>query len=408
MFIARIARAIGLGRRGRTSSAPGFTASQTDVAALLGRAPVPADEQLLADSVGNRSVLVTGAGGSIGSALCAHIINQRPRRIVVVERSEFALYTITTQIEQQLADELAAGYIQLVACLADAGDRPRMTSIMRQNQVEVVYHAAAFKHVPIVEHNEIEGIRNNAFATWRSACAAIDAGVSLFVLISTDKAVRPAGVMGATKRLAEMVLQSLQAHCDAKPSSPRFTMVRFGNVLGSSGSVVPLFNQQIQSGGPLTITHPETTRYFMSIDEAAELVIQAGSLALPVHGGEGGEIFVLDMGKPLRIDTIARRMIRAAGYGKNAIPIKHVGMRPGEKLHEELVLGDNLEPTLHSAISVSYTRAFDWSALEANLHRLEAATDQHDVRSARLILAEIVTDYSPQPTESFRSAGTPT
>lgn len=389
-----------------------------DTRQLLGRCPVPADEELLVASIQDRSILVTGAGGSIGSSLCRSILQCRPRRLILVERSEFALYEITQHLERLKSHDPAIGQIEIVSCLADAGDRPRMTSIMKERQVDVVYHAAAFKHVHIVEHNEIEGIRNNSFATWRTALASIDAGVSLFVLVSTDKAVRPAGLMGATKRLAEMVLQSLAAEHEAGTRRPRFSIVRFGNVLGSSGSVVPLFARQIRDGGPVTVTHPDATRYFMSIEEAADLVIQAGSITGARKHTTESDIFILDMGSPVKIIDLARRMIRLAGKSHDSrsrrdarIDIIHTGLRPGEKMIEELVLGENLEPTRHPGIMRTNCRPVAWSVLESHLHRLEAATDRHDVRDARNLLERIVPDYRPAGDSVQRLncvAGTPT
>ena len=381
-----------------------------DAAKLLGRQPVPANDSLLESSIRDRSILVTGAGGSIGSALCQSIVRHRPRKLVLVERSEFALYEITKLLEELKTSNPEIGQIELVPCLADAGDRPRMTMIMQESHVDVVYHAAAFKHVPIVERNEIEGIRNNSFATWRTAMASIDAGVSLLVLISTDKAVRPAGIMGATKRLAEMILQALATNVQACGAEPRFAIVRFGNVLGSSGSVVPHFASQIASGGPVTITHPDATRYFMSINEAADLVIQAGSIAHSMGPAQENDIFVLDMGEPVRIDDLARRMIaltgktcRSASVPSGDIEIVHTGLRPGEKLNEELGTDEVLQTTDHPGILRSACTPIDWPTLEAHLHRLEAATDRHDVRNARALLEHIVPDYHPARTTTSHS-----
>lgn len=407
MSLARIANTClqALTRRSADHRSAHHTLPAFDAAKLLGRQPVPANDSLLESSIKDRSVLVTGAGGSIGSALCQSIVRHRPRKLVLVERSEFALYEITMRLEELKAGNPAIGQIELVACLADAGDRPRMTSIMRERQVDVVYHAAAFKHVPIVERNEIEGIRNNTFATWRTAMAAIDAGVSLLVLVSTDKAVRPAGIMGATKRLAEMILQALATNVQTPGTAPRFAIVRFGNVLGSSGSVVPLFAAQIASGGPVTVTHPDATRYFMSISEAADLVIQAGSIAYCKEHAQESNIFVLDMGEPIRIDDLARRMIvlagktcRTAADPSGDIEIVHTGLRAGEKLNEELVFSEALQATEHPGILRSPCTPIDWPTLEAHLHRLEAATDRHDVRDARTLLEQIAIDYRPSRT----------
>ena len=370
---------------------------------LLGREPIRPNEALIDQAVRGRSILVTGAGGSIGTGLCRSIARHQPRKLVLVERSEFALYSVTRMLEELKRQDPDAARIETVPCLADCGDRPRMTSIMREQDVEIVYHAAAFKHVPIVERNEIEGIRNNSFATWRSALAAIDADVSLFVLVSTDKAVHPVGMMGATKRLAERVIQSLALECTLKSQGPCFSIVRFGNVLGSSGSVVPLFEEQIASGGPVTITHPEVSRFFMTIPEATDLVVQAGAITQErSHAAGSGEILVLDMGKRISIMQLARHMIRRAGLrvGKGhgrpgEIDIRITGLRPGEKLHEELALGDGLRTTNHPHILTCTSERITWDELEPVLHRLEAATDRHDVREARRMLESITPDYRP-------------
>jgi FlaA1/EpsC-like NDP-sugar epimerase len=347
--------------------------------------------------------MITGAGGSIGTGLCRTIARHRPRRIVLVERSEYALYEITKVMEELGRAEPEIQRIQVIPCLADCGDRPRMTSIMREREVEIVYHAAAFKHVPIVERNEIEGIRNNSFATWRTAVSAIDADVSLFVLVSTDKAVNPVGVMGATKRLAERIIQSLALEVISKAHGTRFSIVRFGNVLGSSGSVVPLFEQQIARGGPVTITHEQVSRFFMTIPEATDLVVQAGAIAQEESNRtSSGEIFVLDMGNRISIRELAVHMITQAGHrvgdGRGRpgeIDLQITGLRPGEKLHEELALGDGLRPTTHPNILSCASTRIAWEQLEASLHRLEASTDRHDVREARRLLEEMTPDYSP-------------
>ena len=349
-------------------------------------------------SIKSRSVMVTGAGGSIGSALCRKIIRCGARRLVLIERSEFALYAIEKELRKIIQLDPTIRELELIPCLADCGDRPRMTSIMRERHVDVVYHAAAFKHVPIVERNEIEGIRNNSFATWRSALAAIDADVSLFVMISTDKAVRPAGMMGATKRLAEMIVQSLALETTNRGHGTRFAIVRFGNVMGSSGSVFPLFEEQIKEGGPITITHPEVTRYFMTIPEAAELVMQAGKIANESPStGRNGEIFVLDMGEPISILKLAHHLVRRSGRrvgrGRKEIDIIYTGLRPGEKLHEELTLGDEPTQTCHPSIRRCTSERLTWGTLEPQLHRLEAATDRHDVREARRLVESFMPDY---------------
>ncbi len=370
------------------------------------------ENQQLTASIRNRSIMVTGAGGSIGSALCRNILRFGPRRMVLVERSEYALYSIDREVRKMKKNDPSIGEVEIVPCLADCGDRPRMTSIMRDRHIDIVYHAAAFKHVPIVERNEVEGIRNNSFATWRSALAAVEADVSMFVLVSTDKAVRPSGMMGATKRLAEMIVQSLSMETTDRENGTRFAIVRFGNVIGSSGSVVPLFEEQISDGGPVTITHPEATRYFMTIPQAAALVMQAGIIADEVHPGrETGEIFVLDMGEAVSIVDLARHMIRRAGRthgkGQDQIDIIYTGLRPGEKLHEELTLGDEPRETSHPSIRRCKSKRLTWNTLEPRLHRLEAATDRHDVREARRLVESFMPDYQPlkKPTSSLHEKG---
>jgi FlaA1/EpsC-like NDP-sugar epimerase len=390
--------------RSQRPSAPGPGASEfIDYSSLLGRSAIRSDSRLIEKSIRGRSIMITGAGGSIGTGLCRTIARHRPRRIVLVERSEYALYEITKVMEELGRAEPEIQRIQVIPCLADCGDRPRMTSIMREREVEIVYHAAAFKHVPIVERNEIEGIRNNSFATWRTAVSAIDADVSLFVLVSTDKAVNPVGVMGATKRLAERIIQSLALEVISKAHGTRFSIVRFGNVLGSSGSVVPLFEQQIARGGPVTITHEQVSRFFMTIPEATDLVVQAGAIAQEESNRtSSGEIFVLDMGNRISIRELAVHMITQAGHrvgdGRGRpgeIDLQITGLRPGEKLHEELALGDGLRPTTHPNILSCASTRIAWEQLEASLHRLEASTDRHDVREARRLLEEMTPDYSP-------------
>jgi FlaA1/EpsC-like NDP-sugar epimerase len=360
--------------------------------------PCDGDDAELEQSLRSQSVMVTGAGGSIGSALCRRIIKCQPRRLVLIERSEFALYSIEKDLRKIAQANPKIGDLEIIAHLADCGDRPRMTSIMRERHIDVVYHAAAFKHVPIVEGNEIEGIRNNSFATWRSALSAMDADVSLFVLVSTDKAVRPVGMMGATKRLAEIIVQSLALETTRRENATRFAIVRFGNVIGSSGSVLPLFEEQIAEGGPITITHPEVTRYFMTIPEAAKLVMQAGIMAeeSPCERPTG-EIFVLDMGEPISILTLAEHLVRQAGLkvgrGRKEIEIIFSGLRPGEKLHEELTQGERLIATTHPSIRRCFSERMPRSELEPRLHGLEAATDRHDVREARRLVESFMADY---------------
>jgi FlaA1/EpsC-like NDP-sugar epimerase len=319
---------------------------ELDIEDLLGRDPVAPNEILLGKNIVGKTVLVTGAGGSIGSELCRQIIALRPESLVLVEMSEFALYSIHQELEPKISDSIN-DEPRLVPLLASVQDEVRMRAIISSWKPDTIYHAAAYKHVPLVESNVIEGVRNNVFGTYTTAKIAQEVGVSTFILISTDKAVRPTNVMGATKRVAEMVLQAMAA----EHSGTIFSMVRFGNVLGSSGSVVPLFRKQIKSGGPITVTHEDVTRYFMTIPEAAQLVIQAGAMA------KGGEVFVLDMGDPVRIIDLARRMIELSGLTlkdennpSGDITVEVVGLRPGEKLYEELLIGDNPEQTGHSRI----------------------------------------------------------
>ncbi len=316
---------------------------------LLGRDPVPPHPELIERCITGKAVMVTGAGGSIGSELCRQIIISGPRELVLLDNSEFALYNLEREL-QSVIENLALE-VELVALLGSVQDQRRLESIYRTFRVQTVYHAAAYKHVPLVEYNIAEGVANNVFGTWYAAEAARVAGVETFVLVSTDKAVRPTNIMGASKRFAEMVLQGMAQKQKQNGGATRFCMVRFGNVLGSSGSVVPLFREQIESGGPVTVTHPDVSRYFMSIPEAAQLVLQAGAM------GTGGDVFVLDMGEPVRIVDLARRMIRLSGYEMNHdthvgehIDIVFTGLRPGEKLHEELLLGTNVTGTGHPMI----------------------------------------------------------
>lgn len=368
---------------------------EVEIDDLLGREAVVPDERLLGACITGKSVLVSGAGGSIGSELCRQIVCLRPSRLVLVDLSEFALYSI----EQELSI-LCTGLgvqIELIPILGSVMHQHRNEIIMRSFDVQTVYHAAAYKHVPLVEHNPIEGLRNNAFGTRRMAEAAQAAGVETFVLISTDKAVRPTNVMGASKRLAELVLQGLARHGGAT----RFCMVRFGNVLGSSGSVVPLFRRQIKAGGPITLTHAEVTRYFMTIPEAAQLVIQAGSM------GQGGEVYVLDMGQPIKIIDLARRMVNLSGLEirdfdnpEGEIGIEIVGLRPGEKLYEELLIGDNVEATNHPLIMRAYEHEMAWSELVELMRSLEAACQAFDYDKALCLLQEMVKEYAPIRSES--------
>jgi FlaA1/EpsC-like NDP-sugar epimerase len=366
------------------------TIREVEIEDLLGRESVAPDARLLGQCVTDKVVLVSGAGGSIGSELCRQIIRLGPVRLVLVDLSEFALYTIEQELSA-LCARLDAN-VELIPVLGSVMHQRRNEILMRSFGVQTVYHAAAYKHVPLVEHNPIEGIRNNAFGTRRMAEASLAAEVETFVLISTDKAVRPTNVMGASKRLAELTLQALAR----KGGKTRFCMVRFGNVLGSSGSVVPLFHKQITSGGPITLTHPEITRYFMTIPEAAQLVIQAGSM------GQGGEVYVLDMGRPVRIIELARRMIHLSGlevlddeHPEGDIAIETVGLRPGEKLYEELLIGDNVEGTSHPLIMRAYEHEVPWESLVERMTQLDMACRAFDFDRVLALLGVLVQEYAP-------------
>lgn len=361
---------------------------ELDIDDLLGREPVAPNHILLSKNIVNKVVLVTGAGGSIGGELCRQILSVAPAKLLLIEQSEFALYAI----HQELEEKLAGREIVLVPLLASVQDDDRMREIISTWRPDTVYHAAAYKHVPLVEHNPAEGIKNNVLGTLRTALAAADSGVADFVLISTDKAVRPTNLMGASKRLAEMALQALAA--TAKDT--KFSMVRFGNVLGSSGSVVPKFRQQIRDGGPITLTHADITRYFMTIPEAAQLVIQAGAMA------KGGDVFVLDMGEPVKIIDLARRMVELSGLTvvdeqnpEGDIEIEVTGMRPGEKLYEELLIGDNPKPTVHARIMKAHEEFIPWAEFEAKLQSLELALNANDVPVIRLMMQQMVSGYQP-------------
>ena len=361
---------------------------ELDIDDLLGREPVMPNHILLAMNVRNKVVMVTGAGGSIGTELCRQILAVGPSKLLLIEQSEFALYGIHQELEEKLADR----EIILVPLLASVQDHERMGEIVSTWHPDTVYHAAAYKHVPLVEHNPAEGIKNNVLGTLRTAQAAAENGVADFVLISTDKAVRPTDIMGASKRLAEMVLQAIAA---ISPGT-KFSMVRFGNVLGSSGSVVPKFRQQIRGGGPITLTHPAITRYFMTIAEASQLVIQAGAMA------KGGDVFVLDMGQSVKIMDLARRMIELSGLTvkdehdpEGDIEIDITGLRPGEKLYEELLTGDNPKPTSHLRIMKAHEEFIPWAELEGKLNALEMALNVNDVGVIRLMMEKLVTGYAP-------------
>ncbi len=372
-----------------------------DIEDLLGREPVAPNPQLLGRNIRDKTVLVTGAGGSIGSELCRQIAAQSAARLVLLDHSEYALYSIHHELDALKTKGLHA--CELVPILANVRDEAHLISICEQHKPHTIYHAAAYKHVPMVELNPGEGVLNNVFGTLNMVKAAITAGVQDFVLISTDKAVRPTNVMGATKRVAEMILQAVAAS-NTNPFAPsidaveapwqsptRFSMVRFGNVLGSSGSVIPLFRRQIAAGGPITVTHPEVTRYFMTIPEAAQLVLQAGAMA------EGGDVFVLDMGTPVRILEIARRMVTLSGLSVRDqshpdadIDLVFTGLRPGEKLYEELLIGENAKPTEHRQILRAREEYLHWRELQHQLQGLMDTTRSSSLPSVKALLNHLV------------------
>jgi FlaA1/EpsC-like NDP-sugar epimerase len=356
---------------------------------LLGRDPVPPSSELMAANIKGKSIMVTGAGGTIGSELCRLIIEQKPKVLVLFELSEYQLYKIERELREKIQSEQR---IELIPVLGNIRDEERVRGILKQYGVQTVYHAAAYKHVPLVEHNMAQGIMNNVFGTLSLARAAIATKVESFVLVSSDKAVRPTSVMGATKRLAELILQAY-AFQDVKT---RFCMVRFGNVLGSSGSVVPLFHQQIQAGGPVTITDPEITRFFMTISEAAQLVIQAGAM------GKGGDVFLLDMGESVKIIDLAKKMIHLSGFREKTsaypdgdIEIRSTGLRPGEKLYEELLIGESAKKTQHPRIMTALEDMVTWSALDKILNNLLYAIENDDYRFLRETLMAAPLNYRP-------------
>ncbi len=361
-----------------------------DIADVLGRDMVPPDPHLLSSCIKGKSVMVTGAGGSIGSELCRQILSNAPRRLVLFEVSEVALYDIEAELRAAIRQQNSS--TELIALLGDVRETTRLEQAMRIYEIQTVYHSAAYKHVPIVEENVTQGVQNNVFGTWSAAEAAVRAGVAVFVLISTDKAVNPTNVMGATKRLSELVLQALQEqHRDII-----FSMVRFGNVLGSSGSVVPRFEEQIRKGGPVTVTHPDIVRYFMTIPEAAQLVIQAGAMA------RGGEVFVLDMGAPVRIADLARRMIELSGHrvkdpesDGEGIEIVYTGLRPAEKLFEELLIGGNVSGTVHPMIMRAMEHSTPWPQLELQLQRLRGYVAELNSGAIVALLKSCVEEYQP-------------
>ena len=380
---------------------------------LLGRDPVEPDVRLLNANVENKVVLVTGAGGSIGSELCRQIIRIKPKALILYEQNEHALYD--TEIElNELVQQVFSSSVnmpdQTIPLLASQTNHnrlniitPILASVTNQSRLEMVcaafgvqtiYHAAAYKHVPMVEKNPLEAINNNILGTYRAAMAAINSVVDTFVLVSTDKAVRPTNTMGASKRFAEMILQSLSKKPDCKT---RFTMVRFGNVLESSGSVMPLFREQIKNGGPVTVTDPEIIRYFMTTSEAAQLVIQAGAM------GRGGDVFVLDMGEPVKILDMAKRMIRLSGFEVKGednpdgdIEITFTGLRPGEKLYEELLIGERVIPTLHELILSADETSLPWRQIETYVEQFSEVVENYDVGECRVLLMDAVSEFRPQ------------
>lgn len=356
---------------------------------ILGRDPVPPRRELMDANIKGRTVFVSGAGGSIGSELCRQIMDNKPARLLLFEHSEFALYSI----EQELRNAAGHSAVDIVPLVGSVRDAERLKWLLEKFAVDTVFHAAAYKHVPMVEQNMIEGVRNNIFGTKALADAAVYAGVKSFILISTDKAVRPTNLMGASKRMAELICQ---AHARSGGRT-LFSMVRFGNVLGSSGSVIPLFSKQIEAGGPVTVTHPDITRYFMTIPEAAQLVIQAGGLA------KGGDVFLLDMGAPVRIADLAARMIRLSGKtpatGRGAVPgeiaIEFTELRPGEKLFEELFIGATAETTAHPRILTSQEESLSQDDLGLHMKAMEAACEMNDLEALRDALSNAPTLYEP-------------
>ena len=355
---------------------------------LLGREPVKPNEELLKLKITGKVVLVTGAGGSIGSELCRQIILQKPKQLILYEINEFSLYNV-----EQEFDKIEMPHVEILPVLGSVRDRKRFQNVVKHFSVQTIYHAAAYKHVPLVEYNNSEGVLNNTFGTLIAAEVALAEKVETFVLISTDKAVRPTNTMGASKRIAELVLQALSK----QESSTCFTMVRFGNVLDSSGSVIPLFKQQIKNGGPVTVTNANMVRYFMTIPEAVELVVQAGAM------GKGGDVFVLDMGEPVRIYDLATKMIQLSGLQvldkdnlDGDIEIKCTGLRPGEKLYEELLVGDNISQTDSLLIMRAEESMLDWEDLKPILDQLNEAINNSDQEKVRELLIEAVPEFKPQ------------
>ena len=364
---------------------------EVEIDDLLGRDCVSPNAELLSNNITDKVVLVTGAGGSIGSELCRQVLTQRPSKLILLELNEYSLYAIEQEL-QNTAKSIGID-TEIISILGSVQKQNRLETIFKAFNVQTIYHAAAYKHVPMVEHNVVEGVRNNVFGTWYCAEAAIAAGVERFVLISTDKAVRPTNVMGASKRVAELVLQAL----NERQRDTLFCMVRFGNVLGSSGSVVPLFRRQINNGGPITVTHPDIIRYFMTIPEASQLVIQAGAM------GKGGDVFVLDMGEPVKITSLAKKMIKLSGLSEKTtekpdgdIEIQFTGLRPGEKLYEELLVGENVEGTEHPRIMTANEVHLSWPETHNFLGRLDKACHDFEVEDVISLLLEAPAAYNKQ------------
>lgn len=364
---------------------------EVEISDLLGRDKVKPIDTLLNANIKDKTVMVTGAGGSIGSELCRQIAKLQPKQLILFEQNEFSLYEIDRELRHHFST------VVVIPILGDVSEKKRLKAVCQKYHVNTIFHAAAYKHVPMVELNTTEAVRNNVFGTKVCAEVAIEESVDTFVLVSTDKAVRPTNTMGATKRLAELILQAYAEEQKDKTIATRFTMVRFGNVLGSSGSVVPLFRQQIKAGGPVTVTDERMTRYFMTIPEAAELVIQAGAM------GQGGDVFVLDMGEPVAIYELAQKMIHLSGFTEQTenqpegdIEIKVTGLRPGEKLYEELLIGDNVIKTEHPKIMRARENMMAFSNLNTKLTALKAAYDSDDTKAIRDVLLETVDGFEPQ------------
>ncbi|MGV6810307.1 MAG: polysaccharide biosynthesis protein [bacterium] len=363
---------------------------EVEISDLLGRESITADEHLLQHCIRDKTVMVTGAGGSIGAELCRQIIQQQPKTIILYDWSEYFLYRIEQQLQHLKAQQGVC--CEIIACLGNVQDKTRLLEVMRQQRIHTLYHAAAYKHVPLVESNMIAGVENNVFGTLTTAQTAQQCGIDHVVLISTDKAVRPTNVMGATKRIAELCIQALAA----QSTHTIFCMVRFGNVLGSSGSVVPLFQQQIRAGGPVTVTHPEVIRYFMTIPEASQLVIQAGAMS------KGGDVFLLDMGEPVKIVDLARHMIRLSGlevkdeyHPAGDIAIEFTGLRPGEKLYEELLIDSAAQATAHPRIFHAREKCLSHASMQRLLEQLRQACQQRETQTLYALLEKHVSGYYP-------------